>query len=161
MSVLLRNGDINTLHFLLHLQDSRINPYVPDAINGLFRSYQQTNDDTFLHIIQLLEYDARVYIPAVINFARAGVEPYRSNAIKILEVYILSDKFHYSPKYNMQNSNEAKRLVYFPSLSSGAYASPLSKYSEVAPGVPYRFWDERTPEKWRYKYFTFFITSSR
>ena len=53
----------------------------------------------------------------------------------------------------MQNSNETKRLVYFPSLSSGAYASPLSKYSEVAPGVPYRFWDERTPEKWRYKYF--------
>ena len=46
-----------------------------------------------------------------------------------------------------------KKLVYFPSLSSGAYASPLTKDMEVAPGVPYRFWDDRTPEKWRYKYF--------
>jgi len=48
---------------------------------------------------------------------------------------------------------EEKKLVYFPSLSSGAYASPLTKNMEVAPGVPYRFWDERVPEKWRYKYF--------
>ena len=48
---------------------------------------------------------------------------------------------------------EEKKLVYFPSLSSGAYASPLTKNLEVAPGVPYRFWDERVPEKWRYKYF--------
>ena len=47
----------------------------------------------------------------------------------------------------------AKKLVYFPSLSSGAYASPLTKDMEVAPGVPYRFWDDRVPEKWRYKYF--------
>jgi hypothetical protein len=46
-----------------------------------------------------------------------------------------------------------KKLVYFPSLSSGAYASPLTKDMEVAPGVPYRFWDNRVPEKWRYKYF--------
>ena len=46
-----------------------------------------------------------------------------------------------------------KKLVYFPSLSSGAYASPLTKDMEVAPGVPYRFWDDRTPEEWRYKYF--------
>jgi hypothetical protein len=49
--------------------------------------------------------------------------------------------------------NEEKKLVYFPSLSSGAYASPLTKDMEVAPGVPYRFWDDRVPEKWRYKYF--------
>lgn len=48
---------------------------------------------------------------------------------------------------------KANKLVYFPSLSSGAYASPLTKDMEVAPGVPYRFWDDRTPEKWRYKYF--------
>jgi len=48
---------------------------------------------------------------------------------------------------------KAKKLVYFPSLSSGAYASPLTKNMEVAPGVPYRFWDDRTPEKWRHKYF--------
>lgn len=46
-----------------------------------------------------------------------------------------------------------KKLVYFPSLSSGAYASPLTKNLEVAPGVPYRFWDDRVPEEWRYKYF--------
>ena len=46
-----------------------------------------------------------------------------------------------------------KKLVYFPSLSSGAYASPLNKDLEVAPGVPYRFWDDRVPEEWRYKYF--------
>lgn len=45
------------------------------------------------------------------------------------------------------------KLVYFPSLSSGAYASLLTKNAEVAPGVPYRFWDDRVPEKWRYKYF--------
>ena len=53
----------------------------------------------------------------------------------------------------MTNSNDPKRLVYFPSLSSGAYSSPISKNLEVAPGIPYRFWDERTPEEWRYKYF--------
>lgn len=47
----------------------------------------------------------------------------------------------------------AKRSVYFPSLSSGAYASPLNKDAEVAPGVPYRYWDDRTPDEWRYKYF--------
>ena len=46
-----------------------------------------------------------------------------------------------------------KKLVYFPSLSSGAYASPLTKNLEVAPGVPYRFWDDRVPEEWRYNYF--------
>ena len=46
-----------------------------------------------------------------------------------------------------------KKLVYFPSLSSGAYASPLTKDMEVAPGVPYRFWDDRTPDEWKYKYF--------
>lgn len=45
------------------------------------------------------------------------------------------------------------KLVYFPSLSSGAYASPLTKNAEVAPGIPYRFWDDRVPEQWRYKYF--------
>jgi hypothetical protein len=52
----------------------------------------------------------------------------------------------------MNNSNVPK-LVYFPSLSSGAYASPISKDLEVGPGIPYRFWDDRTPEKWRHKYF--------
>jgi hypothetical protein len=51
------------------------------------------------------------------------------------------------------NSSEPNKLCYFPSLSSGAYASPLHKNSEVAPGVPYRFWDERVPEEWRYKFF--------
>jgi hypothetical protein len=49
--------------------------------------------------------------------------------------------------------NKPKKLCYFPSLSSGAYASPLTKDMEVAPGVPYRFWDDRVPEEWRYKYF--------
>ena len=53
----------------------------------------------------------------------------------------------------LKPNNDPKKLVYFPSLSSGAYASPLTKNMEVAPGVPYRFWDDRTPEKWRYKYF--------
>ena len=53
----------------------------------------------------------------------------------------------------MQNNNQPKRLVYFPSLSSGAFAQPLAKDQEVAPGIPYRFYDDRTPEKWRYKYF--------
>lgn len=51
------------------------------------------------------------------------------------------------------NSSNPKKICYFPSLSSGAYASPLTKDLEVAPGVPYRFWDDRTPEEWRYKYF--------
>jgi len=51
------------------------------------------------------------------------------------------------------NINNPKKLKYFPSLSSGAYASPLTKDMEVAPGVPYRFWDDRVPEKWRYKFF--------
>ena len=46
-----------------------------------------------------------------------------------------------------------KKIVYFPSLSSGAFASPITKDAEVAPGIPYRFWDDRTPEEWRYKYF--------
>jgi len=50
-------------------------------------------------------------------------------------------------------NEQPKKIVYFPSLSSGAYASPLTKDLEVAPGVPYRFWDDRTPEEWRYKYF--------
>lgn len=49
--------------------------------------------------------------------------------------------------------NKKPSLVYFPSLSSGAFSSPITKNSEVAPGVPYRFWDDRTPEEWRYKYF--------
>lgn len=51
------------------------------------------------------------------------------------------------------NLNEPKNLCYFPSLSSGAYASPLTKDLQVAPGVPYRFWDNRVPEEWRYKFF--------
>ena len=49
--------------------------------------------------------------------------------------------------------NEPKKLVYFPSLSSGAFSAPISKNAEVAPGIPYRFWDDRVPEKWRYKFF--------
>lgn len=53
----------------------------------------------------------------------------------------------------MTNTETKKKLCYFPSLSSGAYASPLTKDHEVAPGVPYRFWDDRVPEAWRYKYF--------
>ena len=46
-----------------------------------------------------------------------------------------------------------KSVCYFPSLSAGAYRSPISKDAEVAPGVPYRFWDDRVPEPWRHKYF--------
>lgn len=53
----------------------------------------------------------------------------------------------------MNSYDTPKKLVYFPSLSSGAFASPISKNSEVAPGIPYRFWDDRTPEEWRHKYF--------
>ena len=56
-------------------------------------------------------------------------------------------------KQNGLVNEQPKKIVYFPSLSSGAYASPLTKDLEVAPGVPYRFWDDRTPEEWRYKYF--------
>ena len=48
---------------------------------------------------------------------------------------------------------EAKRLVYFPSLSAGAYASPIRKLQQVAPGINYRFWDDTTPPEWRYEYF--------
>jgi hypothetical protein len=51
------------------------------------------------------------------------------------------------------NVDEPKKIVYFPSLSAGAFASPLNKDAEVAPGIPYKFWDDRTPEEWRYKYF--------
>jgi hypothetical protein len=46
-----------------------------------------------------------------------------------------------------------KKLCYFPSLSAGAYASPIKKKAEVCPGIPYRFWEDATPEEWRYKYF--------
>lgn len=49
--------------------------------------------------------------------------------------------------------SEPKKLVYFPSLSAGAYASPIKKKAEVCPGIPYRFWEDATPEPWRYKYF--------
>ena len=45
------------------------------------------------------------------------------------------------------------KVVYFPSLSSGAFAQVLKKDVEITPGVPYRFWDKRTPEEWRYPYF--------
>lgn len=45
------------------------------------------------------------------------------------------------------------KVVYFPSLSAGAFASPVNKDLEVAPGIPYKFWDDRTPEEWRHKYF--------
>jgi hypothetical protein len=45
------------------------------------------------------------------------------------------------------------KVVYFPSLSSGAFAQVLKKDAEITPGVPYRFWDKRTPEEWRYPYF--------
>ena len=48
---------------------------------------------------------------------------------------------------------EEKQIVYFPSLSAGAFASPLKKNEEIAPGVPIRFWDDKVPEEWRYKYF--------
>ena len=48
---------------------------------------------------------------------------------------------------------EPKKLVYFPSLSAGAYASPIRKLEQVAPGINYRFWDDTTPEEWRYQYF--------
>jgi hypothetical protein len=49
--------------------------------------------------------------------------------------------------------SEPKKLVYFPSLSAGAYASPIRKQAEVCPGIPFRFWEDATPEPWRYKYF--------
>ena len=49
--------------------------------------------------------------------------------------------------------SEPKKLVYFPSLSAGAYASPIKKQAEVCPGIPFRFWEDATPEPWRYKYF--------
>ena len=49
--------------------------------------------------------------------------------------------------------SKPNKIVYFPSLSAGAYASPINKDLEVAPGIPYKFWDDRTPEPWRYKYF--------
>jgi hypothetical protein len=49
--------------------------------------------------------------------------------------------------------SEPKKLVYFPSLSAGAYASPIRKQMEVCPGIPFRFWEDATPEEWRYKYF--------
>lgn len=49
--------------------------------------------------------------------------------------------------------SEPKKLVYFPSLSAGAYASPIRKQMEVCPGIPFRFWEDGTPEEWRYKYF--------
>jgi hypothetical protein len=55
---------------------------------------------------------------------------------------------------NLNNTQDGSpKLVYFPSLSSGAFAAPIKKYAEVAPGIPYRFWDEKTPEEWRYKFF--------
>ena len=48
---------------------------------------------------------------------------------------------------------EEKQIVYFPSLSAGAFASPLKKNAEIAPGISIRFWDDSVPEEWRYKYF--------
>lgn len=52
----------------------------------------------------------------------------------------------------MQNT-KPNNVVYFPSLSSGAYAHVIKKDIEIKPGIPYRFWDKRTPEEWRYPYF--------
>jgi hypothetical protein len=51
------------------------------------------------------------------------------------------------------NINEPKRVCYFPSFSAGAYSNTINKNKEVAPGVSFRFWDDTTPEEWRYKYF--------
>lgn len=46
-----------------------------------------------------------------------------------------------------------KNVVYFPSLSAGAYSVMINKDDHVLPGVPYRFWSDETPEEWRHKYF--------
>ena len=48
---------------------------------------------------------------------------------------------------------DKKKMVYFPSLSAGAYAQPIRKNMDLAPGVQARFWDDRVPEEWRHKYF--------
>jgi hypothetical protein len=46
-----------------------------------------------------------------------------------------------------------KELVYYPSLSSGGFASWLKKDKEVAPGIPARFYSPEFPEPWRHEYF--------
>ena len=45
------------------------------------------------------------------------------------------------------------RIIYIPSLSAGAYASYLKNNREIVPGLCSRFYDEKFPEKFRYKYF--------
>ena len=49
--------------------------------------------------------------------------------------------------------SQEKSIVFFPSLSAGAIAHGISKNDLVAPGIPFRFWDDRMPDEWKYKYF--------
>lgn len=44
-------------------------------------------------------------------------------------------------------------FVYYPSFSSGASRSWLTKNVELAPGISSRFYDDSYPEEWRHKYF--------
>lgn len=54
----------------------------------------------------------------------------------------------------MTETNKPKSVVYFPSLSAGSYRTKIGTAGhEIAPGVPYRFWDMKSPEGWRHPYF--------
>ena len=48
--------------------------------------------------------------------------------------------------------SEPKKMIYIPSLSAGAYQSPIKKNQEMGGGISYRYWDDSQPEQWRYKY---------
>jgi ankyrin repeat protein len=77
---IMREGNLYTLRYLLEIDDPRINPYLPSMNVDDYPNYHE--------IIQLLEHDARFFIPH--NLARD----------KILEEYILSEKYVYSKKYD-------------------------------------------------------------
>jgi hypothetical protein len=49
--------------------------------------------------------------------------------------------------------SEAKRFIYFPSLSAGSMVSAFKKDMKFANGDPVKFFDSRYPKEWRHPYF--------
>lgn len=53
----------------------------------------------------------------------------------------------------MAQPKDFSEFVYYPSFSSGASRSWLTKNVEIAPGISSRFYDDSYPAEWRHKYF--------
>ena len=53
----------------------------------------------------------------------------------------------------MAQPEKFDNFVYYPSFSSGASRSWLTKNVELSPGISSRFYADNYPDEWKHKYF--------